>query len=163
MLVNLRIATIPRLRLGLSACAKVPAEVQARSSASMNRQTRLLPGVTKRSTVSTGSVPLYPCIGRLGMNHFGQVFPRLSSFPIRTNSCTPSQIGCIEQRRRTLSIGTVPARAVDVFGDGTTLSFSISCLGAFRVLCPDLGELAGGIRVLSRVNSPDLAGFRVLL
>lgn len=46
-------------------------------------------------------------------------------FPILTINCTSSRNGCIGRRRRTLSVGTVLANAVDICQAGSTSSSSL--------------------------------------
>lgn len=86
---------IPRLGLELNANATVATEVPLCRSAFMNRQTRILTGTTKRSTMSVGSVLLYLLIAKPSIDHFRQASLRLSGFPVGTVNCTSFRTGCI--------------------------------------------------------------------
>lgn len=74
------------LELRSSAGATVAAEVRARGTACMGRQTRLLSNASKRWTISSGSFPSELLIALLRTNPFRQVCLRLSWIPVRTIS-----------------------------------------------------------------------------
>lgn len=125
MIVDLISIMILQFGSRLNPGASVATEVRVCHGTCINRRTRLLYGFSKRSTMTAGSVLLELLLAKLNMDYFLQALLRLSGSPVHAISCNALQIGCIDQKKQTLRIGTVPAKAIEICEAGTMLSFSL--------------------------------------
>lgn len=163
-MVDLIDVTTPRLELWLNAAATVTvgAKVRFCFSAGMNLPTLLLSDFTERSTMSAGLVPVELVIVRLKTDYFWHAFRSFLGSPLRTISCAPIGMESVGWRW-TLSIGTVPASAVDISQDGGKLSILPFLHQHDQELRPDFGEMARGVWMMPCADSPEQVSFCELL